>query len=242
MLKKALKQFLQQKEINQLSLKAVLFDMDGVLYDSMPIHAHSWVTAMRNNGINMTEEDAYMNEGRVGIETIDIMAKREGKILNVDERKCIYQEKTLLFASCPHAPVIQGSVALVQQVVQDGLIAMLVTGSGQPSLLDRLNHDFPNVFTSDKMVTSFDVIKGKPHPEPYLMALQKGGLQANEAIVIENAPLGIASARAAGLFVVAVNTGPLPDAVLIDAGANLLFPSLEALANEWQNLKISITS
>ena len=67
---------------------------------------------------------------------------------------------------------------------------MVVTGSGQLSLLDKLNHYFPGIFQRELMVTAFDVKYGKPNPEPYLMALQKAGIQANEAVVIENAPLG----------------------------------------------------
>ena len=80
------------------------------------------------------------------------------------------------------------------------------------------------------MVTAYDVKYGKPHPEPYLMGLQKAGVAANEAIVIENAPMGVEAGVAAGIFTIAVNTGPLPDQVLVDRGANLLFPDMTALA------------
>jgi beta-phosphoglucomutase-like phosphatase (HAD superfamily) len=135
---------------------------------------------------------------------------------------------------------MKGSVELLRKVTGNGLFAMLVTGSGQPSLFNRLNHDFPGVFIRERMITSFDVKRGKPHPEPYLMALQKGNLKPCETIVIENAPLGIESARAAGLFVIAVNTGPLPDSVLLDAGANILFPSIEALSDEWEQVYVQL--
>ena len=237
-----IKQYIEKNGYKKLSIKSLLFDMDGVLYDSMPSHACSWVTVMRNNGFNMTEADAYLNEGRIGHDTIGLIAAREGKQVDIEERKRIYQEKTKLFTSCPPIKPIHRSVDFVQKITTAGLSAMLVTGSGQPSLLDQLNIDFPNVFTREKMVTSFDVKKGKPHPEPYLMALQKGGLQPSEAIVVENAPLGVEAACAAGLFVIAVNTGPLPDSVLFDAGANILFPSLEALSAQWDNFYVHTLS
>ena len=54
-------------------------------------------------------------------------------------------------------------------------------------------------------------------------------------IVIENAPLGVESAVAAGIYTVAVNTGPIPDIVLLNAGANILFPSMSALADSWNS-------
>ena len=62
------------------------------------------------------------------------------------------------------------------------------------------------------------------------MGLQKAGVAANEAIVIENAPMGVEAGVAAGIFTIAVNTGPLPDQVLVDRGANLLFPDMATLA------------
>ena len=87
------------------------------------------------------------------------------------------------------------------------------------------------------MVTAFDIKFGKPNPDPYLMALEKGGLKPNEAIVIENAPLGVQAGVAAGIFTIAVNTGPLPDQVLLDAGANLLFHSMPEFNESWETLK-----
>ena len=128
-----------------------------------------------------------------------------------------------------------GAYEVLTKIKEEGLIPMVVTGSGQTSLLDRLNHNFPGIFKKELMVTAFDVKYGKPNPEPYLMALKKAHLQPNEALVIENAPLGVQAGVAAGIFTIAVNTGPLPDQVLWDEGANLLFPSMPAFHNICQN-------
>ncbi len=127
-----------------------------------------------------------------------------------------------------------GSTAKIEA---DGLVPMVVTGSGQHSLLDRLSHNFPGMFHRELMVTAFDVKYGKPHPEPYLMALQKGGVKPNEAIVVENAPMGVQAGVAAGIFTVAVNTGPIDGQVLLDAGANILFPSMQAFCDNWEKLR-----
>ena len=234
-IKTAAQKYLNEKGYRKFSLKAVLFDMDGVLYDSMHNHASSWAKVMQLYGLSMTEEEAYLHEGRTGDDTINIISKRDGKTISQEERKEIYQQKTKIFTSCPTVLPMTGSKELLQKVAENGLFAMLVTGSGQPSLLEKLNIDFPGVFVRERMVTSFDVKKGKPNPEPYLMALEKGGLSPDEAIVIENAPLGTEAAHSAGLFTIAVNTGPLPDSILINAGADALFPSIESLCNEWNN-------
>ena len=86
------------------------------------------------------------------------------------------------------------------------------------------------------MVTAFDVRHGKPDPEPYLMGLHKAGVQAHEAVVVENAPIGVQAGHAAGIFTIAVNTGPLDGQVLLEAGADRLFPSMKALCEEWERL------
>ena len=87
------------------------------------------------------------------------------------------------------------------------------------------------------MVTAYDVKFGKPNPEPYLMGLKKVGIAPNEAVVVENAPLGVKAGVAAGIFTIAVNTGPLPDNALLDKGANLLFNSMQELADNWTVLR-----
>ena len=72
-----------------------------------------------------------------------------------------------------------GAWELLQKVKSEGLTPMVVTGSGRLSLLERLEHNFPGMFHKELMVTAFDVKYGKPNPEPYLMALKKGGLKAD---------------------------------------------------------------
>ena len=87
------------------------------------------------------------------------------------------------------------------------------------------------------MVTGFDVKRGKPDPEPYLMGLEKAGVKAEEAIVVENAPLGVESAKGAGIFTIAANTGPLEDNILKEAGADIVLPGLQAVAQLLSSLK-----
>ena len=213
-------------------LKAVLFDMDGVLFDSMPNHAYAWSHAMTQFGLAMTPEEAYMNEGRTGSGTIDILAQKFwGRNATEEEKERIYAAKSELFNTCPESKSMPGAHEVLQKVKNAGLTIVLVTGSAQNSLLDRLEKHYPGIFASKRMVTGFDVKQGKPHPEPYLMGLKKAGVKAEEAVVIENAPLGVEAAHAAGICCIAVNTGPLPNHVLLEAGADIVLPSMQALAD-----------
>ncbi|MDR0973119.1 MAG: HAD-IA family hydrolase [Prevotellaceae bacterium] len=218
-------------------MKAVLFDMDGVLFDSMPYHAEAWHQAMTAHGFTFSRAEAFLHEGRTGAGTINIVSLRErGKEASPEEIQQIYAEKSEAFNRFPEVKPMAGAWKVLQKVKAAGLIPMIVTGSGQSSLLERLDKYFPHTFVPERMVTAFDVKHGKPDPEPYLMALQKGGLTADEAVVVENAPLGIQSAVAAGIFTIAVNTGPLSDDVLLDAGADLLFHSMNELSERWNEI------
>ncbi len=237
MYKEAIDRYLQARGCSSLDLKAVLFDMDGVLFDSMPNHAESWYKVMQRFGLGLSREEAYMHEGRTGASTINIVSRRErGCDATEEEIRQIYQAKTEEFNKCPEARRMPGAWDVLVKVKAAGLTPMVVTGSGQTSLLERLQKNFPDIFRPEYMVTAFDVKYGKPNPEPYLMALKKGGLKANEAWVVENAPLGVEAAVAAGIFTIAVNTGPLPDRVLIDAGAGLLFHSMPDFNAHWDAL------
>lgn len=230
----------EEKAGKRLNPKAVLFDMDGVLYDSMRFHARAWREVTSRHHIIASDEDFYLHEGRTGASIINVLIQRTfSREATEAEKVHLYEEKAALFNQYNDGEAMPGAADVLREVAKTGLQSLVVTGSGQKSLIDKLNHTYPGCFFSDKMVTAFDVKYGKPNPEPYLMGLQKAGVQAHEAIVIENAPLGVRAGVQAGIFTIAVNTGPLPDEVLLQEGANLLYPSMSALAEEWSLLVVS---
>lgn len=216
--------------------KAVLFDMDGVLYDSMPHHAIAWQQSMAKFGINMTKHDAYATEGARGFDTVREMAKREKGIdLSEEEAKKIYAVKSKIFHAMPEAPIFDGVKELMQKIVDSGMTVNVVTGSAQKPLIDRLHKDFSQWLSPEHVTTAYDVKHGKPDPDPYLTGLRKAGnLQPWEGIVIENAPLGVRSGVAAGIFTIAINSGPLPDSALLNEGCNLLYQKISELLADWE--------
>ncbi len=240
----AFRRYLNHHNYSTFDLKAILFDMDGVLYDSMPAHAKSWQQTMEEAGFKLTKpEDFYLHEGRTGESTINILFNKERhRNATKTEVKEIYERKTDLFFKYNSGNIIPDADKVLNFVKSEGLTPVLVTGSGQPSLLNRLEDNFPGIFTPETMVTAFDVENGKPHPEPFLKGLKKGGnLQPNQALVIENAPLGTEAATKAGIFTICVNTGPLDDAVLTKAGAKIVFHSMSELLKELPEI-LKITS
>ena len=75
MYQEAIKKYVEQHGHQRLNLKAVLFDMDGVLFNSMPYHAEAWNKIMSRFGFNLSKEEAYLHEGRTGAGTINIILR-----------------------------------------------------------------------------------------------------------------------------------------------------------------------
>ena len=238
----AIKQYLERHGFEALSPKAVLFDMDGVLYDSMPNHAIAWQQSMAEFGIKMTADDAYATEGARGVDTIRKMVMRQqGREIDEAEAQQMYDVKSRIFHELPEAPVMPGILELMHQIQDDGIQIGVVTGSGQKPLIRRILKDFGSFVDEAHITTAYDVRRGKPKPDPYLMGLRKAGdLQPYEAFVVENAPLGIRAGAAAKIFTIAINTGPLPAQTLLDANADLLFPSMTDFSDNWKILMQSL--
>ena len=236
----AIKKYLERHGFEALRPKAVLFDMDGVLYDSMPNHAIAWQQSMTQFGIQMTADDAYATEGARGVDTIREMVKRQqGRDIDEAEAQRMYDLKSQIFHSLPEAPIMPGILDLMQQIQADGIQMGVVTGSGQRPLIRRIISDFKAFVDEAHITTAYDVKHGKPNPDPYLVGLKKAGeLKPYEAIVVENAPLGVRAGVAARIFTVAVNTGPLPAQILLDANADLLFPKMTDFSDNWHNLSL----
>lgn len=192
---------------------------------------------MERFGMHMTPHDVYLNEGATGHDTVVRISLRDrGYEASEQEIDDIYGYKAELFRSMPEARVMPGSQDVFRRASAAGLKILIVTGSGQKNLIERVQKDFEGFITRDRMVTAFEVKRGKPYPDPYLKGLEIAGVPASEAVVVENAPLGIRAAVAAGIDTIAVNTGPLEDEILLAEKPVLLLHSMQELADNLENL------
>lgn len=227
-----IERFLERNDYINLTPRAALIDMDGTLYDSMPSHARAWRQMLGEIGIDMPADDFFRYEGRTGASTIDLVFQQAlGRHATETEMKELYRRKTEIFAALPPVDPMPGADSMLGFLESVGIKRVLVTGSGQSSLLNRLNHDYPGAFATEMRVTSRDVKQGKPAPEPYFKAMELAGVKPNECMVIENAPLGVEAGHASGAFTIGINTGPLDRAELSEAGADIVFDTMTEFAD-----------
>lgn len=214
-------------------MKGYFFDMDGTLLDSMPNHAKAWEKVMAQYGIRFAPRDCYINEGRTSRDVIRLLADRQGVAIADDQLDEIYQAKTAAYRELGKRVPVSGVGELLRYLSQDSNNQIwVVTGGGQLDLWEQLEQLFPGIFRREYMITAFDVTHGKPNAEPYLKAWERSGLKKEECCVIENAPLGIRSGKAAGLFTIGVNTGILTLDDLREAGADIVFSTMQEL-QQW---------
>jgi HAD superfamily hydrolase (TIGR01509 family) len=204
-------------------IKAVLFDVDGILYDSMPLHAKSWQQAFKKVGLKLPAKLVYYIEGMPDQQAAESMLRRLGKKLPDKTIEEIIKTKIKLFNSYPKPKLIPGAKQFIRDLKKLKIKICLVTGSSQTKTLKRLKKDFG--IDKNNIITGKEVRRGKPYPDPYLKALRRLRVKPSEAIVIENAPLGVESAKRAKIKCIALSTGIVPKAELKRRGADVVLNS-----------------
>ncbi|MBR6758586.1 MAG: HAD family phosphatase [Bacteroidaceae bacterium] len=230
-IRRAVESYMKRLSVSTMCCKAALIDMDGVLYDSMPHHAEAWYRTIAPLGIECSREEFFMLEGSTRTRTINLLFNRAYGHDAAEELSLqLYAEKVRQFRALGEVLPMQGAGRVIDVLLLHNVRTILVTGSSQGTLLERLDDDYPGAFNEPFRITGEDVTHGKPSPEPYLMGLKRAKVSAHEAIVIENAPLGVEAGVAAGVFTVAVNTGPIPPQALYESGADIVFDSMTHFA------------
>ncbi len=214
---------------NAAPAKTFIFDLDGVLIDSMSFHFQAWREAFGKFDIDISEEEVYEREGKKSeIAAGEIYKTHKGKDPTLDLLNLIIEAKEDIFKRILKLKIFPGVLELLTLLRNKNVKIGLVTGSTSLAMMFHRKKEFLDIF--DVIVTGEDSEKSKPAPDPYIMAVQKLGVASENCYVIENAPLGIKSAVAANLTCFAVKgTSPLSEEALKDAGAHFVFKDLEEL-------------
>lgn len=188
--------------------------MDGVITDTMPFHYKAWKYVFGLHGIHLSKLDIYEREGQKGIESLDEIFAKYDKPLNKLIAQKLLKNKEAYFKKIFKLRFIPGARSFLKKCINKKFRLALVTGTSRDEAVRLLPKKIFNIF--EVTVCGSDVRHGKPHPEPYLKALKGLSLKAKDCMVIENAPFGIRSAKAAGIQCVAIATS-LPKAYLQQA-------------------------
>ncbi len=188
-----------------MKIKAVCFDMDGVVVDTMRHHVEAWRYAFNKKGYNHDEQVFYLREGMPGKKTIKDVFEVFNFNVDVTEEiiEDIYVQKRNYFKKNAQYNFIEETISTLINLEKHHIPIALVTGSRKEfvnEVLEKLPITFHTIVTGD------DVKEGKPAPEPYLLAMDQHLFAPSEWLVIENAPLGIQSAKSAGAYCLAVET------------------------------------
>jgi len=178
--------------------------MDGVIVDSMPYHFLAWYEALRAFDAAVTSFDVYEHEGEPWQTTLPKFLDKNHK--TYDERlvRKIFAYRQKIFKRIFKRYIFHGAEQVLLDLHKRGMKLALVSGTPCCDIKKILPKHLYRLF--DAVVGGDAVKRGKPHPEPYLTAAKLLGLSPQQCVVVENAPLGIRSAKAAKMFCIAITT------------------------------------
>lgn len=180
--------------------KAVLFDFDGVLGKTMEDNFRAWQLAMRDLGADIAPEEYFPLEGMKVAVLAETLCRMKGIACEAPED--IVRRKEAYYFAHHSFELYPGVRELVARLKEKGVLQAIVTAGRMDRLQKTVDGSFLRLF--DAIVTGDKTERGKPFPDPYLMGAREVGYDPVECIVVENAPLGIQSAKAAGAYCIAI--------------------------------------
>jgi len=184
-------------------MRAILFDFDGVVIQSMEDHFEGWRRALAEYDIQMNPEELYVMEGS-GAEELASQFTRKFN-LPFNEAANIIERKQHFYAQIKHLELYPHLLELLDWIEEKGLKIALVTGGKRDLVVEALER-FGLMDRFGVIITADDVQYTKPSPEPYKLAAELLDVEPKECVVIENAPRGILSAKIAEMTCIAVTS------------------------------------
>lgn len=187
-------------------MKGVIFDLDGVLVDSMTAHYKSWKTAFEEiTSLQVDERSIYLLEGMRGIDLVEEIFKKYN-YTDLSKTQVVIRRKDELFRSVSNIRPYDKVNGILQEL---RCIKGIVSGSAKQDVISIMNQCFQkNIF--EIVLTGDDIMHGKPDPEGFKLFLQLANLNPSDALVVENSPLGVEASKNAGIKpIVVLNNSPL---------------------------------
>ena len=193
--------------MSRSDIKAVIWDMDGVIVDTAPYHFSAWRKVFQKRGVNFTEEDFRRNFGQ---RNDTIIRNTLGDSISRSELDTISGEKERDFRERARQNIkpLPGAIELMKLLIEHGFKMALASSAPIENIkLQTEGLGIYNWFQS--IISGRDVTEGKPSPQGFLLAAQRLGVEPKNCVVIEDAVAGVTAAKRAGMRCLAItNTHP----------------------------------
>jgi sugar-phosphatase len=183
--------------MERISCSAVLFDLDGVLVESIGSVERQWTRWAKEYGLDPAQVVAVAH-GRPTIDTIREFVPQIPQTIDVEAELWKMEEREIGDMDCVHP--VAGAADLLARIPPDRWT--VVTSGTRPLATARLN--YVGLPVPPTMITASEITRGKPDPEPYLKGAAALKMPPKECVVIEDAPSGIRAGQTAGMRVIAV--------------------------------------
>lgn len=208
-------------------IEAIIFDMDGVIFDTERLYLEAWNIVFSGYDLTMTKElyTSVMGRGRQMVK--EIFKENYGQDLPVEE---MYVERDrVLEELMKNVPLKKGVKELLTYLQGEGYKIALATSSKKERVNYNLNkYNLKNRF--NEIVCADDITKFKPNPEIFLKAAEKLGVSNDKCIVIEDSPAGLKAGFAAGMYVINVPDLKVPDKEMLEHSHEIVDNLLEVKA------------
>lgn len=191
-----------QLQIPGTQFAGYIFDCDGTLIDSMPVHYKAWDAAMKQRGLkeDLSKDLFYSLGGVPTLKVAELIAKHYR--LSIDPLEVFHLKENLFMDMLPEVALIQPVVDFARRVAINHPVSV---ASGGPRLVVQRSLELAGLADLFKIVvTADDVVHGKPAPDMFLLAAKRMGVAPGRCLVFEDAVPGIQAAEAAGMQVVHV--------------------------------------
>ena len=175
--------------------KAYLFDCDGTIADSMPLHYVAWKEILAEWNCEFPEDKFYAWGGMPVVDIISTLNREQGLDMPVAE---IMKRKEAMYFDLIHE--LEAVPEVLEHIVEShGKVPFAVVSGSARDLVTKSLEALGILDKFDTLVCAGDYVKGKPDPEPFLMAAERLGVAPEDCLVFEDTEMGIQSATAAGM-------------------------------------------
>jgi beta-phosphoglucomutase len=213
-------------EITDSMIKAVLFDLDGVLVSTDEYHYYSWKKLSEEEGFGFFDHEFnHKFRGVARMECIEIITKASGKHYTPEQKQELAERKNRYFveslSTVTTEVLLPGALSTLKELRKRGIkVAVASNSRNAKTIIDQ--SQIKELL--DTIVDGFDITNSKPDPEVFLLAAKNVDIPPAQCLVVEDAVAGIESARSAGMKALGIGTKErLPN-------ANIVIPNLAAIS------------